>query len=309
MEDPIFHQLLDTDAALAPLLEAATESCTADVSVLRALVLKVLQESDIFVGFDQIHAVLLSELQKKTAGTGEGVKILDTLQLFSYGTVADYQQDTSRYLTLSDAHLVKLQQLTVLTVVQDACLNKRSIVPLQEFQTALQQLDLVQTEQLVISCLYQGVVCGQLCQKTASLLLSSRNGPVCRARDVSPSAVGKMLQQIQQLQARLTQTNAGLENEKQVVTSSLQAHRAFLLQSLERVKKAGMSATTSLTGQVRQSLDAASVSAHHGGATSGGGGNSDAMDVSSGPGERGSRRQKRSRGGWSGMGNFGGFQP
>jgi hypothetical protein len=291
MEDPI-HQLLETDAALAPLLQAAEETASSDVSVVRALVLKIIKEPDIFVGFDEVKAALEPALKQ-----ADGEKVSRTLDLYSYGTYADYMHDPSLYLPLADAHIFKLRQLTVLSIVQQASLHKTARITLAEFQQALRVPDIYAAEQVVISCLYARVMTGQLCQKTASLILSSRNGPVCRARDVPLSQVSVLLQQVRALQERLVSSNLELGENQNQVLAGLDAHRVFCQQAEERMKRADNvgGGNSSLTGQVRQS----------GWAESPGAGGGDAMDVSN----RGSsRRQKRSRGGWSGLGNFGGFQ-
>jgi COP9 signalosome complex subunit 7 len=288
MEDPL-HQLLDTDAALVPLLEAAEETASSDVSVVRALVLKIIQEPDIFVGFDQVKAALEPALKQ-----ADGEKVSRTLDLFSFGSYADYTQNPSVYLPLSDAHVFKLRQLTVLSIVEQASLNKTARVTLAEFQQALQLADINAAEQVVISCLYQRVMAGQLCQKTASLILSCRNGPVCRARDVSLAQVSTLLQQVRALQERLAASHSELSENQNQVLAGQHAHRLFCQQAQERMKKAEHAGNNSLTGQVRQSGWAEA---------SGAGG--DAMDVSGGRASS-RQRQKRSRGGWSGMGNFGG---
>jgi COP9 signalosome complex subunit 7 len=289
MEDPL-HQLLDTDAALVPLLEAAEETASSDVSVVRALVLKIIQEPDIFVGFDQIKVALEPALKQ-----ADGDKVSRTLDLFSFGTYADYIQNPSLYLPLSDAHVFKLRQLTVLSIVVKASLHKTAQITLAKFQQALQLADINAAEQVVISCLYQRVMAGQLCQKTASLILSCRNGPVCRARDVPLSEVSVLLQQVRAFQERLVASNSELGENQQEVLAALDVHRLFCQQAQERMKKTENNANgnNSLTGQVRQSGWAEA---------SGAGGH--AMDVSGG--RTSSRRQKRSRGGWSGMGSIGG---
>ena len=46
-------------------------------------------------------------------------KLLNTLDLFSYGTISDYMNNTPRYMTLTEAQLTKLRQLTAWSVVID----------------------------------------------------------------------------------------------------------------------------------------------------------------------------------------------
>jgi hypothetical protein len=104
-------------------------------------------------------------------------------------------------------------------------------------------------------------------------------------------------QQVRALQERLTQQHSELGENQNSVLASLDMHRLFCQQAAERMKKAENAghnnSNSSLTGQVRQSGWAEA---------SGAGG--ETIGVSGG--RKSSQRQKRSRGGWSGMGNFGG---
>jgi COP9 signalosome complex subunit 7 len=228
--------LLDTDAALKPLLEAAQESASSNVSTIRALVFKVLSSTSIFCGFDQIKAVLQPALS-----TGEGETLLRTLDLFSYGKYNDYSEATSgQYLSLTDSQLLKLRQLTVMSVVQEACCRGEGVITYDILAQELgfMEPNLRQVEEIVISCIYAHILQGCLCQKTKSLLITSDRGPPCRSRDVPASQVPIMIATLQALCARLEASHADLETSHTTVQSSLDQNTAYWSTVDERKKKA-----------------------------------------------------------------------
>ena len=260
--------LLNSDEALQPLLQLAQESANSNISMIRTVVMKALSDPKVFCGFDQIKDTLLpgGGLQQGS----EGEPILRTLDLFSYGTYHDYHKATAgTYLTLSDAQVLKLRQLTLLTLVQKACSNSNNmgqkgcvVVPYQivaselGFVTAAAVTDaaldkavLRQVEDIALSCMYAGIVAGQLCQKTSALFVHSRHGPPCRHRDVPLSEVPAMLQTLQLfLKDNLEQTCWKQEQQHQTVQMQLDASRNYLKTVLDRKKKAESSSALGRAG-------------------------------------------------------------
>lgn len=108
-------------------------------SYIRTIVLKALSDSSVFLGFSELrlHPVVVATLENSTMGKA----LLNTLDLFSYGTYNDYitaSMDTDRnhldgccsstitssspyYSKLTDAQLYKLKVLTVITTIHDHC--------------------------------------------------------------------------------------------------------------------------------------------------------------------------------------------
>lgn len=156
-----------------------------------------------------------------------------------------------------------------------------------------------QVEDIVLSCVYARVLAGQLCQKTAALFVTSRDGPPCRPRDVPLAHGAAMLEILQQFhQSKLVQARAAQDQIQQAVQMHLDADRNYQKGVLERIKKA----ETNSTG-------AAANPAFIGGGSVRGwpeGGQderrlSDTMGGSGNRASTSSRRQtKRSRGGVSG---------
>jgi COP9 signalosome complex subunit 7 len=314
-EDPTFS-LLDLDAALIPFLRAADETAkSVNVSTARALVGKALSQAEIFCGYDQIKHSLQACFGKAV----DGGKVLKTLDLFSYGTFGDYLASPEEYMTLTEAQLHKLRQLTVLALVQTACQQKQSAVTYEEIQRALNvhssSKDAV--EDVLISCIYSRVVRGQLCQKTRRLLLLPQHGPPLRSRDVPPRRVAGLLDAVRRLQQSIESSQNDVRKDRDQVMGQLewsrheaQKHRQHLRNAKDLASgRIPQSAVTWARGEGhggRSALaSAAAVALATGqdpasyldGALAGGAG--DDGDAA------GSRRQKRSRGGLSSIADSG----
>jgi hypothetical protein len=214
MDDPFdCAPLLESDAALKPFLQAGQESSSASFSTLAALVAKVLSHADIFAGYDQLKAVLLEPIQRTAPNGDKGEEILRTLDLFSHGTYADYVAGGgTKFMTLSDSQVFKLRQLTVLSLVQAACLQKldyldystvEQAIVLESSSVAASSVEKLRAvETILISCMYSGAVSGRLCQKTQSLRFTTGR---FASRDVPVAAAPDLLATVRQLQSRLQQ--------------------------------------------------------------------------------------------------------
>eukprot|EP00977_Amphora_coffeiformis_P002936 scaffold567_cov170-Amphora_coffeaeformis.AAC.10 len=286
--DDKYHQSISTMAstdpstlyassqdALKPLLEAVEASKDANIMTIRSLVLKIFSEPNVFAGYDQVKGILAPALPK--SGT-EGEKISKTLDLFSYGTYRDYVKDTSPFLPLTDSHIFKLRQLTVVSIVQTFAFQKNRIIPYQEFQQALDLSTGRQVEEVLISCIYAGVMGAKLCQKTNSLKLDPTR--VFQTRDVPATQVTNMVEQLQAMRKALQQSQQATQNSRQAVSRELDQYQAFWKQAEDR-KKA--------KAEAPRGWDAEGL----------------AGDITAAV-----RRQKRSRGGPSGVveNSFGRFQ-
>ena len=217
--------------ALKPLLEAIESSKDANLMTIRSLVLKVFSEPDVFAGYDQVKLAISATLEKSGA---DGEKMAKTLDLFSYGTYADYTKDTTLFLPLTDSHIFKLRQLTVMSTVQKFAFQKTRIIPYQEFQQALGLSNGRQVEEVLISCIYAGVMGAKLCQKTNSLKLDPAK--VLHMRDVPPSEVSRMTEQLQVMRNALLQSQQAMKNNQQAVSRELEQYQAFLKQAEQKAK-------------------------------------------------------------------------
>lgn len=282
MKDPGASSLHMSDfnphTAIQPFLQAARDA--SNISTTRAVVSKVLGHADIFCGYDQLRTVIEEESCVRASNHpipdgesgGERSKILRTLQLFSYGTYQDYMNQMDSYMTLNDIQLFKLRQLTILSLTQD---QGDPTLPYQEIQRALQLDDRRQMEQVLISCLYAGVISGKLCQKQQALLLQV---PLGCTRDVPISDVPDLLQSVLAVQDRIGGAQQYLNEQQTIVAEHLQFNQAYWKQwATER--EVVLDPATNWFGTVAAEVTSAAA----------------AMDVTG-------RRQKRSRGGLTGMG-------
>lgn len=216
MEDPF--ALLDPDAALLPLLEAAKDSL-GSVPTIRALVNKILSHPEIFCGYDQLKVLLVN------GKINDDTLLLATLDLFSYGDYSAYVQNPSAYLPLNARQISKIQQLTLLSCVQGACERGQSSISYTVIGEALQISDQRALEQVIVSCLNSRVLNGRLCQKSRQLLIT--NVPVCISRDVAPEKMPSMIHQLQGLQERLATSHTGLEEAHSDVSQSIAQSAAY----------------------------------------------------------------------------------
>jgi hypothetical protein len=348
MGDPSHTQLCG-DTALQPFLDAALEtaaavtSTSADVSAgngssssaaaattARALVAKVLSQPDVVCGYDQIKQVLGEALGKLSAtssdGGGGADRVLRTLDLFSYGTLEDYRSaPPGTYLELTDAQIRKLRQLTVLTLVERACEQRKGSLGYDQVQQALQletenpsnrsgsisESSNEVVEDILISCIYGRMLQGQLCQKSRRLLLVSQphhQGPLLVSRDVHPATrVPELLDAVHRLQESVEVARRELRSDRDRVRSELMQSHVKAKQQQQRIKKARDLAS----GRVAQSALTWGLGGIGGGAD----GDPDSVaslaavaaavatgqDPAVAGTTSGSHRQKRSRGGIGGM--------
>ena len=106
---------------LQPYLDAVSNVTSSNdaTTMVRAVIHKLLQDSSIFIGYN----IMKQHLIMTTTKTGSSIdpKLLNTLDLYSYGTISDYMGDPRHdiYMTLTDAQVTKLRQLTALSVIID----------------------------------------------------------------------------------------------------------------------------------------------------------------------------------------------
>lgn len=241
--------------ALQPLLQMARECVTSpstlNVSTVRTLILKALSDPQIFAGFDQMKRCVQPALDATNA---DSEVLLRTLDLFSYGSYRDYAAATAiatpQYISLNESQLLKLRQLTVISLVQQAC-NTPTSTAIIAYSTLANELgfeysdtnnstnteSLRKVEEVVISCVYARILSGQLCQKTKCLELSSEYGPPCRARDIPLHQVSTLLDSLVRLQTKLQSTITGVQVAKSQAQSNCDADVDYWRQVDEQIQK------------------------------------------------------------------------
>lgn len=247
---------------MKPYVQLMRDSTSANISTLGSILMKIFGETEIFAGYDEIKSILETKLSSSGA---EGEKILRTLDLFSYGSYQDYLNGISQqtFMPLGNAQVLKLRQLSAITIVQNACQQKCSQIPLQSFKDPLGLNDTRAVEEILMTCIYERVISGKLCQKSQSLRISCRKGPAVQSRDVRQDQIPEMLAALKNFDSRVVESLRTIELEQQ---------KAIQAADDETIEKA-------------RQTDARKVDATIG-----------SLDISHGASSPASRRQKRSRG-------------
>lgn len=189
-----------------------------NANTARAILNQALTNPRVFTGFSELGSIpSVVEALGKTQG---GDSFLRTLDLFAFGTYGEYTkaEGAGTYLTLTEAQLNKLRQLTVVSLVQrtaaeasaavaakndvsqkssrrrgrkpkPAAASGGGAVPYSSIRSELSlppDSPLRDLEDLLISCVYAGLLVGRLDQRSMSLLVGpgSAHQPPCAARDV-----------------------------------------------------------------------------------------------------------------------------
>ncbi|KAJ4889620.1 COP9 signalosome complex subunit 7 [Raphanus sativus] len=116
-------------------------------------------------------------------GTSNSV-YLDVLRLFAHGTWADYKCNASRIPQLSPDQILKLKQLTLLTLAES---NK--VLPYDTLMVELDVSNVRELEDFLINdCMYAGIIRGKLDQ-----LKRCFEVPFAAGRDLRPGQLANML--------------------------------------------------------------------------------------------------------------------
>eukprot|EP00803_Ostreobium_quekettii_P009641 evm.model.scf_1199.1 EVM.evm.TU.scf_1199.1 scf_1199:29360-36037(+) len=105
---------------------------------------------------------------KQIKGTGMD-KWHKMLELFAYGTWADYKGHRSGFPKFTDKHVLKLKQLTIVSLAA-----KHKVLPYSELMQELEIPNVRQLEDLLITdCFYQDLINGKLDQSKRCLIVNS----------------------------------------------------------------------------------------------------------------------------------------
>jgi len=130
-----------------------------------------------------VFGELLDQPNVKALATDENKKWYDTLALFAYGTHSDYRAKPQNYGELSPPLVKKLKQLSVVSIA-----SAQKSIP---YALLLEQLELAnvrELEDLIIDCMYAGVVRGKLDQKAQRFQVDWTMG-----RDIRPGQLPEMI--------------------------------------------------------------------------------------------------------------------
>ncbi|XP_057499545.1 COP9 signalosome complex subunit 7-like isoform X1 [Actinidia eriantha] len=156
------------------------QASTHNGASLANVVTQATSHSSLFAFSEIIAVPSVHELQ----GTENSV-YLDLLKLFAHGTWSDYKSNAGRLPQLVPDQILKLKQLTVLTLAE---INK--VLP---YDMLMQELDVTNVRELedflINECMYVGIVRGKLDQLRRCFEVQFAAG-----RDLRPGQLGSMIQ-------------------------------------------------------------------------------------------------------------------
>jgi COP9 signalosome complex subunit 7 len=148
---------------------------TAKGKACEALILQAISNSKTFV---------FGELLDAIQGEGVSTEIYQLLEIFTYGTLADYRKQKLPDLTASQ--LKKLQMLTLVTLA-----SEKPVLPYSELISVLEINSTRQLEDLIIDSIYEGLIKGKIDHKNSCLRVFE-----CFGRDIFPSKIPEVLEKI-----------------------------------------------------------------------------------------------------------------
>ncbi|XP_010523099.1 PREDICTED: COP9 signalosome complex subunit 7-like isoform X2 [Tarenaya hassleriana] len=154
-------------------------SSTCKGEALASILLEATSHPSLFA-FSEIMAVpSVAELDGTTTSV-----YLDVLRLFAHGTWTDYKCNAGRFPELVPDQILKLKQLTVLTLAET---NK-----VLSYDDLMQELDVRNVRELedflINECMYMGIVRGKLDQLKRCFEVQFAAG-----RDIRPGQLGSMI--------------------------------------------------------------------------------------------------------------------
>ncbi|TYG89583.1 hypothetical protein ES288_A12G111200v1 [Gossypium darwinii] len=185
---------MDIEQKQAELIDHFVKKASAQVgSAIGAVIVEATSHASLFAfsekatshaslfAFSEILAVpTVAELE----GTENSV-YLEVLRLFAHGTWSDYKSNSGSLPQLLPDQVLKLKQLTVLTLAET---NK--VLPYDQLMLELDVTNVRELEDFIINeCIYAGIVRGKLDQLRRCFEVQFAAG-----RDLRPGQLGSMIQ-------------------------------------------------------------------------------------------------------------------
>lgn len=149
---------------------------------LVALVKQVLESPGVFVFGELLEMPNIEELSK-----GEHEPYWKLLQLFAFGTYADYKANAESLPALTQPQLTKLRHLTIVSLAA-----KSKYISYEVLLKELEISNLRELEDLIIEAVYADIIHGKLDQKNKQLEVDFAIG-----RDIKPEMVNTVVSVLQ----------------------------------------------------------------------------------------------------------------
>ncbi|KAG6009152.1 hypothetical protein E4U21_003221 [Claviceps maximensis] len=136
---------------------------------------------------------------------------LKLLNIFSYGTYRSYQDDAASLPALNEAQVLKLRQLSVLSLARD-----RKNLSYHVLQNELGLSSAREVEELVITAIYAGLVQGTLDPDKKLVQITS----LAPLRDLEPACIPQMIVALDDWSDKCTSTLGDLEAQIQSIRAA-----------------------------------------------------------------------------------------
>ncbi|CAG9466852.1 unnamed protein product [Pedinophyceae sp. YPF-701] len=190
----------------------AQASSLGDAASLVRLATDATSHPDVF-GFGELLDV---PRVRQLATSAEAQPALRLLELFAYGTLADYRAGKG-LPPLSDAQLLKLRQLTLASVAR----GQHTL----DYQSLLAALELASVEDLerflISECIYKGVVRGFMDNRQGRFQVTS-----CVGRDVRAADIPNMIESMERWMHTITRVIENIDTSAAAADSQCSAAAA-----------------------------------------------------------------------------------
>ncbi|RCI12900.1 hypothetical protein L249_1346 [Ophiocordyceps polyrhachis-furcata BCC 54312] len=177
------------------------------------LIVQATSAPNTFVFAELLHTPQVQALAQSDAYRSH----LQLLNIFSYGTYKDYLALASELPSLDDAQILKLRQLSLLTLARD-----RENLYYDRLQQALNISSARQLEDLVIKAVYQGLLSATLDPARQAVRVTS----VAPLRDLRPGSIPELISALNKWSSRCTSTLGTIESNMATFRSSLATRAA-----------------------------------------------------------------------------------
>ncbi|KZV43505.1 cop9 complex subunit 7a [Dorcoceras hygrometricum] len=160
-------------------------------------------------------------------GTGDTI-YRELLQIYAYGTWSEYKSDACRLPQLVPDQVLKLKQLTVLTLAET---NK--VLP---YDTLMQELDVTNVRELedflINGCMYVGILRGKLDQLRRCFEVQFAAG-----RDLRPEQLGSMIETLAKWLSTSDNLLVSIQEKIKWADSMSEVHKKHTKEVDERVEE------------------------------------------------------------------------
>ena len=180
-----------------------------------ALIQQVLSNKKIYHFGELLSMHSVRQLNEKD---GEYISYYKTLELFAYGTYADYLKNVDIYLELNDAQIFKLKQLSIASLAEK---NRNITYELLQNKIDINNIRLL--EDLIIDTIYAGLIKGKLNQRNQILRIIDTV-----RRDVNLNQLGDVITYLKTWESTLENLIKAIKISSNIVRNTIEECKSEL---------------------------------------------------------------------------------